>query len=548
VTDLFLLEDIAMKSLIVNSICLGLAAATAMVAGCSSSGSVATTNHPVSSEEVGAVGLRLSLPDGTTISNVQYTLSSGTTTVQSGTLDVSHSQGISFQLGQVPAGSYTRSLSAASTDGGVTCLGTAGPFAVVAHSTATEQVQLICQSAASSNGNIGVTTSTNFCGTWTSVSTVGPGIDAGPTNGSEVLADGVTPIVVSATATGAAPTALAYTWTATTVSGNGVTIHSNVGNGTTSDTLTVTCNTDATDTVGSATLTLVVSDSLDGGAVSCPSALSTVSTTVFCDKIATCTAGTVNCSDAGSLDCQNLQTSNTDCGSCGHACTGGTTCSAGACACPAGTTLCGATCDNLSTDVNNCGACGNVCASGNSCVAGACVAAPKACPGSNPAGTCSPTEQIFATHDPSGVCYACLLNKGCIDDAPAGTIPGVTTFGDTGLECGDLATGSSPGVDGGAESTVQLCLDTLTCAVSSGCGRANAPNAAAATNCYCGSATGTACAGGSGNGACAAIESAAAESTAPTTIIGRTANSAFPVGMADNILQCAISNSCTTCY
>jgi hypothetical protein len=170
------------------------------------------------------------------------------------------------------------------------------------------------------------------------------------------------------------------------------------------------------------------------------------------------------------------------------------------------------------------------------------------CFAANTAGTCTATEQIFINKDPSGTCYGCLVQKGCIDDAPAGSIAGVTTFGDTGLECGDLPAGTSPGAGGTAESLVQLCLDVLTCAVSSGCGHANGPNAAAATNCYCGSATGTACSGGSANSTCAAVQAAAAQSSTPTTIIGRTPNSAFPVGMADNILQCAIGNQCTTCY
>jgi hypothetical protein len=164
------------------------------------------------------------------------------------------------------------------------------------------------------------------------------------------------------------------------------------------------------------------------------------------------------------------------------------------------------------------------------------------------AGTCTATEQLFIDRDPTGTCYACLVQKGCIDDAPTGSIPGVTTFGDTGLECGDLPSGTSPGVDGGPESAEQLCLDTLSCALSTGCGRADGPNAAASTNCYCGSATGTACAGGAANSPCAAVQAAAAQSTTPTTIIGRAANAAFPSGMADNILQCAISNSCTGCY
>jgi hypothetical protein len=260
------------------------------VASCSSGASTlgprATGSSAPPSSDFGDVAVRLALPDGARLDSVGYALLNGTTTVQSGTIVTNDSQTLDFQLGNVPAGGgYEIDLTAASDDGGVNggvqCLGTSGTFAVVAHSTVQEDVQLVCQTWAGVNSPpfVGPPYCGTCCGTWTSVSSVG--LDGGPT--SEATADGTTPIVFTATATGADPAALVYNWTATPVVGNGVTLRSNVGNGTATDTLTVTCNSDSVDAVGSTTLTLVVTDSLDASVASCPSAVSTVSITVLCN-------------------------------------------------------------------------------------------------------------------------------------------------------------------------------------------------------------------------------------------------------------------------
>lgn len=546
-----------MKSLISNSILLGLAGAAALVVGCSSgpqggsSSSIASNGGNVGGGDVGRLGMRLSLPDGTSIDSVGYSLSNGATTVQSGTLATNHSQSIDFQLGQIPAGpGYTITLTAASGDGGVTCLGTAGPFAVVGHSTVNETVQLICQSGANNNGNIFISGVPDFCGTWNSVSTIGPGLDAAPTNGSEVLADGVTPIVITATATGASPSSLRYTWTATTITGNGVTIQSNVGNGTTTDTLTVTCNSDAVDAVGSAQLTLVVSDSLDGGSVTCPTSLSTVSTTVFCDKIATCSAPTTNCGTGGNLVCVNEQTDNNNCGSCGHVCSGATpSCVAGVCSalvCAAPTTNCGGVCVNEQTDPNNCGTCGHSCG-GGACVAGACVLSPQQqCnnflaasePGSETGNVCSPSELLAFQKDTTGNCLDCLLNTGgCLNSA---------TQGVSGKECEDPFTGA------GASTTEAECLSVLGCDLGLNPVHSPAPGATGALPTYCGTQTQATCATDSpataAPGLCAAqiVAGFPAGSTAGT-ISSNIAVPTFAAGRAGLIIGCAVTAGCSSC-
>ncbi len=539
-----------MKSLISNSILLGLAGATALVVGCSSSspsGSAGTnvgSNTNVSSGDVGSVGMRLSLPDGTLINSVTYSLTNGATTVQSGTLATNHSQSIDFQLGQVPAGSgYSITLSAASGDGGITCLGSAGPFAVVAHSTVSEAVQLICQTGSNQNGNVFIDAVPAFCGTWTSVSTIGPGIDAGPTNGSEVIADGVSPIVITATATGAAPANLQYTWTAVTNSGNGVTIQSNVGNGTTTDTLTVTCNSDGVDAVGSATLTLVVSDSLDGGSVVCPSSLSTVSTTVFCDKAASCGTGTINCNDAGGLTCVNTSTDPANCGGCGIAVKPGCGCTGGTQSVPAGLTLCTSACVNTQTDPNNCGTCGHSCGA-NSCVNGTCQVSPQqACnnflaasePGAETGNVCSPTELIAFQKDNTGVCLDCLMNAaGALDSA---------TQGVAGVECEDAFTGA------GATTTESECLAVLNCDLGLNPAHSPAPAAGGALPTYCGTQTQATCAtdspATSAPGLCAAqiVAGFPAGSTAGTISSNITVG-AFAAGRAGAIAQAGKNQGC----
>jgi hypothetical protein len=165
------------------------------------------------------------------------------------------------------------------------------------------------------------------------------------------------------------------------------------------------------------------------------------------------------------------------------------------------------------------------------------------CVGANDAGGCTATEQLLMCKDPSGLCYQCMLTNGCIDDAPVGSIPGVTTYGDVGLECEDLASGVYMG-----ETQEQLCLDAVTCALASGCGGAAPPNAASSVNCYCGTVTGTVCSAGGAVGQCASAQATAAKSSVPTEIIGRASNSAFPIGMADSMIQCAITNGCTRCY
>jgi hypothetical protein len=162
------------------------------------------------------------------------------------------------------------------------------------------------------------------------------------------------------------------------------------------------------------------------------------------------------------------------------------------------------------------------------------------CTSSNKQGACSPTQAVFVRKDPK--CYACMVQKGCIDDAPADSLAGVKTFGDTGLECGDLGAGTDPGDE-------KRCLDVLACAVSTDCSRAPAPGKInASDNCYCGKETGNDCLAGKASGACKAAYETASKSKEPRDVIQRMANPNVPLGKANTMIQCAVNNACTACY
>jgi hypothetical protein len=158
----------------------------------------------------------------------------------------------------------------------------------------------------------------------------------------------------------------------------------------------------------------------------------------------------------------------------------------------------------------------------------------------NASGVCSPTEALFVAHDvaigkataagpdPTGACYTCLFNGGCLDD---------TVLGDTGHECGDLAAGVQAN-----------CTSTISCIIGSKCA------AASVSTCYCGTAgVATACQGnpapGPINGACDTqiATGLGFPLTDGTDNTKHLTDTTLAAGMADQIFQCALSNSCSAC-
>jgi hypothetical protein len=258
--------------------------------------------------------------------------------------------------------------------------------------------------------------------------------------------------------------------------------------------------------------------------------------------------------------------------------------SGGTVTCPPGQTACGPdggqTCVNLQTDVNNCGSCGNVCAAGDTCTAGVCKVPPPtictatgqtncvSCPGNQHGGTCTKTEAdivqldlnsgaVTAAGPDNAGCYACLQAAFCLDDS-------VTS----GAECDDVAGNFTNGSSASVPFT-GTCLATLECVIGStaAVNGGTGPNSEGAecalpgtsttgdhgdgqSFCYCGTNGGasSACGGVTNqNGSCLSQEVAGFNTTTASTILNNFTNTAEPSGLANNLVACALANSCTMC-
>jgi hypothetical protein len=122
-------------------------------------------------------------------------------------------------------------------------------------------------------------------------------------------------------------------------------------------------------------------------------------------------------------------------------------------------------------------------------------------------------------------CYECLMHSGCLDDGPP--------YNDKGHECG-------------ADAGAAQCTQALSCMLKTGCARA------AVAACYCGDAGVMAChtnpapAGGPCAQAIAAgLSFDKSDGVNVTTHLTDTSRAS---GVASQILQCAHSNSCTSCF
>jgi 5'-nucleotidase len=187
-----------------------------------------------SAEHAGEGSLELQLASGATLTSVSYAITGPSGYSKTGSIDVSNSTKISGIIGGIPAATgYSVALSASTADAGVTCAGSA-PFNVTAHQTTPVTVAVTCKEKAKT-GSVLVNGALNIC-------PVADGITASPSE----LAVG-TSVVLSGVAhdSDAAPSALAYQWTAS----------SGTLNSATAPNPTFTCTT-----AGTATLSLTVSD------------------------------------------------------------------------------------------------------------------------------------------------------------------------------------------------------------------------------------------------------------------------------------------------
>jgi hypothetical protein len=266
-----------MRSLITKSIVrrsalvAGVAAAlAAQQLGCSSGAvpSPGSTNGGSAADDVGTMGMNLTLPGGQVLNAVSWVVTGpngSPNVVQMGTVNVQDSLSVSFLVAGLPAAnSYTITLTGTSVDGSVVCSGSV-QFSVTARTTTTVNDLLQCNAALGEAGSAQINAPLYDCAAWNAVS-VSP---------SEVLVGGS--VALTATATAVNPAAVTYAWSAPSGS------FSAAGAASTSFTCT---------TPGVVTLTLTVGDGPvpDGGA--CNPATSTTTVQVTCDSSA----------DAGSFD------------------------------------------------------------------------------------------------------------------------------------------------------------------------------------------------------------------------------------------------------
>jgi hypothetical protein len=126
---------VAGASLVAFALAVGSIAACGADPRSSSAGSTGADSH-----EIGKVGLDLTLPAGITINSVAYTLS-GPTPV-TGSVPLSNSSAIRFQVGGLTAGNYNLALTATDTSGDP-CSGSSS-FAVTAGSTTGVSLAMTC--------------------------------------------------------------------------------------------------------------------------------------------------------------------------------------------------------------------------------------------------------------------------------------------------------------------------------------------------------------------------------------------------------------------
>ncbi len=193
-----------------NVLLLGAIGAGAAIwgqAGCSSPGADSKTPEPglANPDNTGTVGMQLTLPGGEQINTVNWVITGpggASTVVQTGSVPLNNSTMISFLVGGIPSGAgYLISVSGVSTDGSVTCAGSA-PFNTTSHMTTNVAVTLQCNATVPEAGSVLVSGTTFNCGSVTSIA-------ASP---AEVVVGN--PIALTGAATGPDPSGLTYAWTA----------------------------------------------------------------------------------------------------------------------------------------------------------------------------------------------------------------------------------------------------------------------------------------------------------------------------------------------
>lgn len=156
-------------------------AATAL--GCSDSH---PGSQPIPMQQMGAVGMSLSLPQGLSLASVQWVVHNPALLPadRTGSVDVSQSSTVEFVVGGLPAGAgYSLTLTA-TTAGGIPCQGSA-TFTVSANTTATVSASIVCVNTAVDAGPLGsvsiggIVAISNVCAAVTSLSASPSSVDVG---------------------------------------------------------------------------------------------------------------------------------------------------------------------------------------------------------------------------------------------------------------------------------------------------------------------------------------------------------------------------------
>jgi hypothetical protein len=490
-----------------HALLFGLALGGSVIAACTNgSGNASPGSENVSAgsnEATSQVGLMLTLPGGFTISTVHIVISGPTP--KTFDQNVSTASGVqqpdgtvAINLGTITGlapGSYTVTISAVSVDGSVTCTGAAAPFTVTANATATVTAFASCRTPPSDAGEGTIIGGFSNCGRVTSLAD-----NIGETTVGDT-------ILVNASAT--APNMAALTWAFSATPSDG-TFAPATGAGA-APTSTFTCTA-----AGTVTITVTVADgTVPPGAPPC-SDVDTKSMVVVCDAPATT-------SDAGidtGFEGPDTGFEGVDTGTDVKADVCVAICPPGACGVSDG---CGGTCNPISCNASHCEA-------------------------NNGGQPCTETELLLIGKDTNADgtpkaagltafgCYDCLVGAGCLDDKLFAS--------DVDHECEDTdANGITQPTLSGSDKT-KSCWAVLACVLGGNCA-----STLGAGTCYCGTAVGSNCnTAGLPNGTCLTQEQDGTDTTTPATVNNRFTNITYAAGMANTILSCAASNSCTQCF
>jgi hypothetical protein len=206
---------------------------------------------------VGTLTVQYAFPGGTKASSINYWVTgpdAGVNILANATVSVGNGTSGTFNIGNIPAGTWALVLTAA-PGGGVTCSGTAN-FSSSGKGTVTVPVNLQCSSSDAGSGWAAIASNPYACGTAGFASAV----PSETTVGHSVLLTG--------SGTAPNPAAITYAWSAPSGS---------------FDTPTAASTHFTCTSAGAVTVTFAVGDGAPADAGTCDPALSTTTAKILCD-------------------------------------------------------------------------------------------------------------------------------------------------------------------------------------------------------------------------------------------------------------------------